>query len=306
MISIEEGDGVGNGDFLLTAVKLTEPNFLNAVQAMWSPSKDVYLKKDVLQGYSKQQYADRLNVIMQGSQNNAVEAAYRYAGLPYASEVQSIIVSDAGSEGALVKSFKAGDKLLGIEGAGRFESLEQLLDMLVKLDGKKESVFEVERAGELIRIPVYSGAFSSAMNAEQMLKALGIGSLTELRSLEPKDSSKRLTIAAGEIGGPSAGLVFALQALDLLTEGDLSGGYRIAATGTITADGRVGAIGGIKQKIIISNAEGAQLFLAPAHNYEEAKAKAKAIGSSMKVVSVESLEQAIERINEFKEAAAQS
>jgi PDZ domain-containing protein len=132
-----------------------------------------------------------------------------------------------------------------------------------------------------------------------MLKALGIISVTELRSLEPADSRYRLTIAAGDIGGPSAGLVFALQALDLMTEGDLSGGHRIAATGTITVDGKVGAIGGIKQKIAIASEEGAQLFLAPSDNYEEARSQAKSIGSAMQVEKVDTLQQALDRIKQF-------
>ncbi len=300
MISVNGGDSLGEGDFLLTAVKLTEPNFVHAIQSMWSASKDVYLKRDVFRGYSGRQYAERLNVIMQGSQNNAVEAAYRYAGVSYASKVQSIVVSDVASSGnALVKSFKPGDKLLGFSGGDRFGSMNEMQKLLEGLDRGRKAAFEVDRDGAVITVPIYPGAFTTAMDAEQMLKALGIISLTELRSLEPADGRNRLTIAAGEIGGPSAGLVFALQALDLMTEGDLSGGHRIAATGTITADGKVGAIGGIKQKIVIANEEGAQLFLAPSDNYEEARSQAKSIGSSMQVESVDTLQQALDRIKQF-------
>ncbi|MFP3675149.1 S16 family serine protease, partial [Bacillus sp. SIMBA_031] len=68
------------------------------------------------------------------------------------------------------------------------------------------------------------------------------------------------------VGGPSAGMMFALGIIDTLTPGDLTGGKHIAGTGTITPDGAVGAIGGIAQKMIGAKQQGATLFLAPAAN----------------------------------------
>ncbi|CAM3945539.1 hypothetical protein L1N85_00785 [Paenibacillus alkaliterrae] len=304
MIAAQKGDSPGEGAFLLTAIKLTEPNFLQTISSMWSPRKDVHLKRDVLRGYTRQQYAERLNVIMQGSQNNAIEAAYRYIGIPYESKSQAIIVSDIQAQRLnAVLPFEAGDKLIGIKGGERFGSIPEAFDILKRLDAKQESAFEVERRGEMVSVPFFAGAFHSSLSAEQMLQALGVTGLTELRGLEPADSRNRLTIEAGDIGGPSAGLVFALQALDLLTAGDLTGGHRIAATGTITVDGKVGAIGGIEQKIVIASEEGAQLFLAPARNFEEAQAKAKSLGTSMKVVSVATLQDAMDHVEAFNAAS---
>lgn len=300
MVTIQEGDSLGEGDFLLTAVKLTEPNFLRTIQSMLNSSMDVHLKRDVLRGYSKEQYAERLNVIMQGSQNNAVEAAYRFAGLTYESEAKGIVISDVRmKKQANEKSFKAGDKLLGINGGKRLSSVVETFGILQGIDKRKEAIFDIERGGERLSVSFNASIIDSSMTNDQVLEAIGITSLTELRSLEPADSRNRLTIAAGDIAGPSAGLVFALQALDLLTAGDLSGGHRIAATGTITDEGKVGAIGGIKQKIVIASEEGAQLFLAPADNFKEALAKAKALGTSMKVVSVDTLQEAVDQIKAF-------
>ena len=115
------------------------------------------------------------------------------------------------------------------------------------------------------------------------------------------DSAERqaLRISAGEIGGPSAGLVFALGAIDLLTDGDLTGGARIAATGTIDPDGKVGAIGGIKQKVVATDGEGAELFLVPKANEGDAKAKANRMGSKMKIVGVQTLREATDAIASF-------
>lgn len=297
MVTIEDGDSLGKGDFLLTAVKLTEPNFLRAIQSLWNTNADVYLKKDVLRGYSKEQYAERLNVIMLGSQNNAVEAAYRYAGLPYAHEAQAIIVTDVRANGAT--AFKTGDTLLGLSGGKRFNSIAEAVETLKTAGQNKETSFDIERDGERQSVTLSSKSFDSSLTEARLPEALGVTGLTELRSLEPGDSRNRLKIAAGEIGGPSAGLVFALHALDLLTPGDLSGGHRIAATGTITVDGKVGAIGGIKQKVVIASSEGAQLFLVPAANFEEAQAKVSSLGSQMKVVRVGTLQEAMDSIEMF-------
>src|SRR3546814_20844343 len=71
------------------------------------------------------------------------------------------------------------------------------------------------------------------------------------------------------IGGPSAGLMFSLAIFDTLTKGSLTGGHRIAGTGTIDADGKIGPIGGIQPKIPAARKAGSALFLVPPANCEE-------------------------------------
>jgi PDZ domain-containing protein len=83
----------------------------------------------------------------------------------------------------------------------------------------------------------------------------------------PFDVSVRL---GDDIGGPSAGLIFSLGVYDTLTPGSLSGGSDIAGTGTITAKGRVGPIGGIQQKIVAAANAGAKIFLVPPANCDSA------------------------------------
>lgn len=302
MMTIEEGGSYGKGTFLLTAVRLTEPNFIGAIKSIWDSNVDVHLKRDVFRGYSEEQYVQRLSVIMQGSQNNAIEAAYRYAGVPYKTVTQSIVVSDVpASKSTSDDRFQAGDMLLGINGSVRFTNVGNMLTALKKLERSEYITFDIKRDGEQRSVTISGEAIQSSLTTEELPKALGLKGLTELQSLQPNDSSKRLSISAEDIGGPSAGLVFALQALDLLTEGDLTGGASIAATGTISVDGKVGAIGGIKQKIVIASKEGAQIFLVPSDNYKEAKAKAKALGTAMKIVSVHTLSEAVESIKTYNE-----
>lgn len=96
-----------------------------------------------------------------------------------------------------------------------------------------------------------------------------------------------------DIGGPSAGLMFALSIYDFLTPGSLTGGQVVAGTGTITADGKVGEIGGIQQKIAGARRDGAQLFLVPPSNCSDA------LGGdhgSMRLVRTATLKQAISEV----------
>jgi PDZ domain-containing protein len=80
-----------------------------------------------------------------------------------------------------------------------------------------------------------------------------------------------VTLRTGNVGGPSAGLMFSLAIYDALTPGELTGGRNIAGTGTMDDDGTVGPIGGIRQKLIGARRAGADYFLAPADNCAEVK-----------------------------------
>jgi len=91
-------------------------------------------------------------------------------------------------------------------------------------------------------------------------------------------------------GGPSAGLIFTLSIYNSLISQDLTGGRRIAGTGTINLDGTVGPIGGVKQKIFAAEAVGATYFLCPAENYADAVSAAR----SIKVVKIATVQQAID------------
>jgi PDZ domain-containing protein len=117
---------------------------------------------------------------------------------------------------------------------------------------------------------------------------------------------------AGDIGGPSAGLMFSLEIFNQLTPGDLTRGYRIAGTGTISPDGRVGQIGGVEHKVVAAEREGASLFFVPKdllpgdNNAATAMATVRHLKLHMKVVPVATLQEAIrylERLPERRKAA---
>jgi Lon-like protease len=96
-----------------------------------------------------------------------------------------------------------------------------------------------------------------------------------------------------DVGGPSAGMMFALGLIDKLTPGELNGGKHVAGTGTITADGTVGAIGGIRQKMYGARAAGATYFLAPASNCGGDDGVRGHIPSGLTVFATSSLKQSV-------------
>jgi Lon-like protease len=103
-----------------------------------------------------------------------------------------------------------------------------------------------------------------------------------------------VTIDSGQVGGPSAGLAFTLGLIDELTPGELTGGQEVAATGTISADGTVGPIGGLDHKVDAVRHAGVKLFLVPDSQTPEemAKAQARAKGQ-VEIVPVHDLDAAL-------------
>ena len=103
-----------------------------------------------------------------------------------------------------------------------------------------------------------------------------------------------VSIDTDQIGGPSAGLAFTLALLDEMTPGDLFGGVKVAATGTMNEDETIGAIGALPQKAVAVKAAGAKVFLVPkSQSAEELAAARAALGSDIKLVLIENLEEAL-------------
>jgi PDZ domain-containing protein len=100
-----------------------------------------------------------------------------------------------------------------------------------------------------------------------------------------------VTISVSDIGGPSAGLMWALGLDDLLTPGDLTGGRTVAGTGEIFPDGTVGPIGGVENKVAAAKGAGATVFLVPAgENYRDARA----VAGDLRLVPVHSFQDALD------------
>jgi PDZ domain-containing protein len=117
------------------------------------------------------------------------------------------------------------------------------------------------------------------------------------------DLPVEISIDAGVIGGPSAGLMFALSIVDLLEPDDLTGGAVIAGTGILDQDGVVSTVGGVRQKVVGATTEGAHgapatVFLVPRGNLGEARSAA--VDGEILLVPVDSLADALEVLSELR------
>lgn len=184
-----------------------------------------------------------------------------------------------------------GDRLLIADGV----ELGSVGDLLEVLDGKQSGdviTLTVERRGEG-EFDVDVELTSATDDPERTI----VGFLPfDTRRVElPFD----ITIDTGSIGGPSAGLAFTLTLIDGLSEGELTGGRKVAVTGTIDLDGSVGPIGGVTQKASAVSQAGVELFLVPAAQGEDQISAARAAAPGLEIVSVSTLDEAIDALVAF-------
>ena len=113
-----------------------------------------------------------------------------------------------------------------------------------------------------------------------------------------------ISINSGSVVGPSAGLAYALEMIDVLTPGELTGGKAVAATGELASlSGEVGEIGGVAQKTVTVQRAGAEVFLVPRANYAEAKAHAR---KGLKVIPIDTIDGALRALGALKGSNAPS
>lgn len=241
------------------------------------------LPEEVLnpQGVSdRERRASSLNA-MSRSQLVAITVALEHLGedvevTPLGAEVR-LVVPDAPADGVL----EVGDVIVGVDGE-KVTTTEELRDAFGEVTPGDDVEVTVRREGEPVRT-LTVGTRASAEDPERAV--MGV----EVQDTEEFDFPVDIEIDAGNIGGPSAGLAFALDIVDELGEEDLDRGRTIVATGELALDGTVLSIGGAKQKAIGARDAGADVFLVPDGNYEEARDAVE----GLRVVPVSTLDEAL-------------
>lgn len=194
---------------------------------------------------------------LSGSKDSSRVAALRAAGYTVTGRPS---VAGVAKDGAAAKLLKAGDIFTAVDGTSVATP-----DQVVKAVGTHqpgETVrLTVERKGTSIDIPVVTRPDPK----DKKIPRVGI-TIGETYKYPITINNN----VGDEIGGPSAGTMFALAIYDKLTPGSLTGGKKIAGTGEMTPDGTVGPIGGIRQKMAGAADKGATIFLVPAANCAEA------------------------------------
>jgi len=182
-------------------------------------------------------------------------------------------------------------------------------DTIVTFDGKPTPTLPTlieaassKQPGDVVSVGVRREGSTSEENVDIELIAAPDGSGRAIVGLMPRDTRTVTTpfevgIDTDAIGGPSAGLAFTLALIDELSKGSLTGGIKVAVTGTIGADENVGAVGAIAQKAVAARDSGAKLMLIPASQSSEDIAAARRIGGSrMRVETVATLQDALDML----------
>lgn len=241
------------------------------------------------------------------SQESAKAAALRELGYELDSEtIVASVVKDTPAEGTL----RAGDVILAVDGEKVTEP-GQVAELVTAREAGDEVVFTVRRSAEPSEDDGEDGDGEGSADGEA-----GRGEAEELEipltTMAAEDDGRAIVgIQAGaayvfpfeidielaDVGGPSAGLMFALGLIDKLTPEDLTGGAFVAGTGTIQEDGEVGPIGGILMKTIAARDRGAEYFLTPRANCPAVAADAP---SGLTLVAVDTLDDALTALEHIR------
>lgn len=167
-------------------------------------------------------------------------------------------------------------------------------DLFTVLDGKRPGDELTLRIEPAAGGPAQDVTVTLGENPDQPGRAfLGIGP-QDKAELHDDEFGFAVDIDSGSVGGPSAGLAFTLAVLDKLTEGELTGGAKVAVTGTIDATGHVGAVGGVPQKAVAVRKAGASAFLVPTSLGEAEIAEVRSkVGDQVQVIPVDNVEEAL-------------
>jgi len=246
------------GELLMLTVVSQDVNVFEALLAGVDPTVDLVRKQAVRrEGETDEEYRNRVLQQMDDSNFRSIAVALEYLG--YEMVPIEVVVNDI-LQGVPAESvLELGDTIRAVNGTSIL-TLDDVRPVLEGLEVGDTVTVTVERAGTLMDLEVEL-AEREEEPGEPMI-GIVLGELTE--------APFPIEIQAGDVGGPSAGMMHTIAIIDTLTEGELTQGRIIAGTGTIAPDGSVGSIGGIRQKVVAAEAAGAEIILVPLGNYESA------------------------------------
>ncbi|WP_414637624.1 YlbL family protein [Amycolatopsis sp.] len=274
-----------SGELRMTTVSLNDQITLFGALGLWVSGRYALAPREEYfkPGESDEQVQQENVKEFQDSQSNAEVAALRHLGYPIKVLAQEVV---AGSPADHVLA--AGDRLLSVNG----KQISQEDDVRAALTGT--------HAGQTVPITFQHGT-DPAKTATMTLAANPDTSQTQgfmgLQPIDRADVPFDVKVSLQDVGGPSAGLMFALAIVDRLTPGEMVNGEHVAGTGEIDEKGNVGPIGGISFKVVGAREAGATVFLTPSANCAEAAAAAP---SGLKLVKVDNLDSALTALDDIK------
>lgn len=310
MVQVKQGGGEEDkGQFMLTTVSVSDATVFSYLTSFLSPYDELRLKRELLKNNeTEEEYYQRQEAVMISSQADAMTAAYEKLRIPYRIHNDGVIVLQVYPDVPAAEVLQAGDYIVKV-GETAVSTREELQAALkgkqageaVAISYKRKNITRTKEIPMTI-LPGEDGA--PPAKPEERKAGLGIVP-ADIQSIRAESEDKQVSIKAGDIGGPSAGLMFSLEIVNRFLPEDIAKGYKIAGTGTIDAKGQVGVIGGIKHKVVAAHKAGAEIFFAPKDytfpttgqvvpNYTDAVSRAGEIGTQMKIVPVGTIQDALD------------
>ncbi|HEV2451026.1 MAG TPA: PDZ domain-containing protein [Streptosporangiaceae bacterium] len=247
-----------------------EINIFTALRAWLSPRNAIVPQSEVFGSGKSQQQVLRQDIQqMASSQQAATAAALCQLDIRFQT-VDTIFATESGMPAAGV--LRKGDVITAVDGQP-VGCRATASDLLSRVRPGTPVELTIRRDGRLQQIRVRTTQFQGR-------------AVVGVQVVESFEFPFSVRISVGNIGGPSAGLMFALAIIDKLSGSDLAGGKVVAGTGEITTNGTVGPIGGIQQKMAGARASGATVFLVPADDCSDARS---AIPAGLRLIKVSTL-----------------
>jgi Lon-like protease len=256
-------------------------NVFQALRAWLDPSEAVVPSSELFPpGQSAQETQAQDTEQMASSQETATAAALSELHIAYQTQVV-VMQTVPGYPASTV--LKTGDQIVAVDGQP-VTGQSGLSTLITAHPAGTVLHLTVVRDGKTLSLPVASKNSAGT-------PIIGVQVQVEYKF------PFTVKISVGDIGGPSAGMMFALGIIDKLTPMNLTGGKFIAGTGEITQSGQVQPIGGIQQKMVGARDAGATIFLTPAGNCSDT---AGAVPAGLRIVKVSTLSQAISDLEAIK------
>jgi PDZ domain-containing protein len=278
-----------DGQLRMTTVSVDDHVTLFGAAALWASGRYALAPREeyIRPGQTEQQVEQENKKMFQDSQSNAEVAALRYLGYPVKVLVQEV-TTKAPADGVVAP----GDRLLEVNGK-KIAAQEDVRTALQGTTPGQTIPVTFQHESEAPRNGTITLGKASDFDPDDHRTEGFMG----LSPIDRADVPFKTTIHLQDVGGPSAGLIFALSIVDKLTPGELENGATIAGTGEIDVKGNVAPIGGIPFKMVAAREAGATTFLVPADNCAEAKEK---VPDGLRLIKVDTLTSAVHALEDVQ------
>lgn len=290
IVSVEQGQR-SEGDMHLVTVSSGQATPMALALAKVLPHHEIQSEADVFpEGIFEDEYYAAQLSMMENSQQAATVVGYEAADADIEIVYNGVYVLAIQKDMPAEKALKPHDRIYQIDE----EVIDEADDLIDYIQTKKagdlvEIHFERDETEENVKIEL--------VELKDVENRIGIG--IHLVTDREVNVDPKVEFASGNIGGSSAGLMFALEIYDQLTVKDYTKGLEIAGTGEVDYEGKVYPIGGVDKKVVAADKEGCDIFFVPNEqgakdsNYVIAENKAKEIKTDMKIVPVDHFDDAL-------------